>query len=112
MAVYGYLESFVWSLRGSKLMISPPDASLMVFGYTIIIGFLLAIFYGAPAYALLGHKRKVTWWAILLVGLIPGVAVWSFVERSLGGWSIVCGIAVAYITHFLSKRFFAENEKL
>ena len=93
-------------------MISPTEASWMVFGYTIIFGFLPAIFYGAPAYALLGHKRKVTWCVVLLIGLIPGVAVLSFGEKILGGWSIVCGIAVAYITHFLSRRFFAKNEKL
>ena len=85
MGLYGYLESYVWSLKGSKLIIAPLNASWLTFAYTGSIGLVAVLFYGAPVYALLSHKRLVSWWSVILVGAAPG-AVIMFVDTNLGGW--------------------------
>lgn len=106
MGVYGFLESYLWSIKGLELMIAPYDAALLVFSYAGIVGLLAVIFYGAPAYALLRHRRRATWLAVIIVGAAPGIAVIPF--DSIGIWFIVGGVSVACITHFLSTRFLLE----
>jgi hypothetical protein len=104
MGLYGYLESYVWSLKGSKLIFTPLDASWLTFAYTGSIGLVAVLFYGAPVYALLSYKRLVFWWSVILVGAAPG-AVIMFLDSNLGGWLLVLGIFVALISHFLNIRF-------
>ena len=111
MGIYGFLESFMWSLKGSKLMITPLDAAWLVFGYTGIIGLVPVLFYGAPVYAFLSYRRVVPWWAVLLVGSVPGIGI-LFIERDLGVWFLVCGVVVAFIAHLLSVWFVPDKPAL
>ncbi len=103
MGAYGFVESYLWSLEGKKLLIGPIDAARLVFSYAGIIGFVAVVFYGAPAYALLRHRLRASWPAVVIVGAAPGVAILPF--DSIGVWLIVGGIAVACLTHALSARF-------
>lgn len=110
MGVYGFIESYLWSLKGTKLMIAPLDAARLVFGYATIIGLVAVVFYGAPAYALLRHRCLASWPAVAIVGAVPGVAVLPF--DSVGVWLLGGGVTVACITHFLSARFLFEEPAL
>jgi len=71
------------------------------FAYTFVVGVLPVILFGAPVYALLQAKGRLSWTLVVLLGLAPGVALW-FAERTLGAWFIGCGVAVACLTHLLS----------
>lgn len=110
MGVYGFVESYLWSLEGKKLLIAPLDAARLVFSYAGIIGLVAVVFYGAPAYALLRHRLRASWPAVAVVGAAPGVAVLPF--DSIGVWLIVGGVAVACLTHFLSARFLFDEPAL
>lgn len=103
MGVYGFVESYLWSLEGKKLLIAPLDAARLVLSYAGIIGLVAVVFYGAPAYAFLRHRLRASWRAVIVVGAAPGVAVLPF--DNIGVWLIVGGVAVACLTHFLSARF-------
>ncbi len=108
MGIYGFLESFLWSQKGLKLIIAPLDAAWLVFAYTGTIGFVAVLFYGAPMYALLSHKRVTSWRTVIVAGAAPGIVA-LFIEGKLGTLVVVCGIGIACITHFLFMRF-APNE--
>ena len=110
IGIYGFVESFLWSLQGMNLMISPLDAAWLVFVYAGTIGFVAVVFYGAPVYALLHHKFRASWPAIVLVGAVPGAALLPF--DSIGGWLIVGGVAVSCTTHFLNVRFLSNVHAL
>jgi hypothetical protein len=111
MAAYGFFDALRAQATGSSPLLSPLSAAWVGFAYTGTIGVLPVILYGAPAYTFLNCKRAASWWAVLLVGLVPGVGV-SFLERDLGGFFIVCGILVACITHFLSTHVFISVRAL
>ena len=104
ISLYGFLESYLWSLEGKKLMITPPSAAWLTFSYSGTIGLIAVIFYGAPAYAILRHKHIVYWWTVVFIGAVPGVAFMAY-QKEFGAWLIVGGVAVASITHLLSVRF-------
>ena len=108
---YGFLESFVWSLQGKKLLIEPLDAGWILFKVSGAVGLAGVLFYGAPAYAVLSYKRVAFWWTAILVGAAPGIAFLPF-EQNLGGWLMVCGVAVSAITHFLNVRFASRETAL
>jgi hypothetical protein len=108
MGLYGFLESYIWFLKGAKLIINPQDAAFLVFVYAGAIGMVAVLFYGAPAYALLRYKDIATWSTAFGVGVIPGVAVLPF-DPNLAGWLIVGGGVVALLTHLLSRVFFANE---
>ena len=110
MSGYGFVESYLWSLKGTKLMISPLDAAWLVFSYGGIIGLVVVVFYGAPVYAFLRHKFRVSWPVVISVGAIPGVAMLPF--DSVGVWLIVGGIIVASITHILCARVLINEPAL
>src|SRR5258706_7299870 len=70
------------------------------FGYTVIIGALPVILYGAPIYALLANAGRANWTTVILLGVVPGVFVLPF-DVWPGVWAIGCGVIVASITHLL-----------
>jgi len=111
MGVYGFLESYVWSLQGKKLLIEPLDAGWLVFKAAGAIGLVVVLFFGAPVYALLSYKHVASWWTVILVGAVPGVGILPF-ETGLGSWFVICGIVVACITHFLSVKFVSDEPAL
>jgi hypothetical protein len=107
IGVYGFAESYLWSLQNKKLLIAPLDAAWLVFSYAGIVGFVAVMFYGAPVYALLRHRLRASWSAIVMVGAVPGIALLPF--DSMGGWFIVGGVAVSCGTHFLYVRFLSNE---
>lgn len=110
IGVYGFVESYLWSLEGKKLLIAPLDAAQLGFGYAGIIGLVAVVFYGAPAYAFLRYRLHVSWPAVVVIGAAPGVAVLPF--DSIGVWLIVGGVVVACLTHFFSARFLFDEAAL
>ena len=69
----------------------------------VIYGFLPALLYGAPAYALLfkwGHANYLT---VSVLGALPGLAL-LLIQPDFGGMFLVFGIPVAWCTHFLAGR--------
>jgi hypothetical protein len=103
-AIVGCL-GFVDSVRAGKASLLPPaDAAWIGFAYTMVLGALPALLYGAPAYALLAQAGRASWSTTLLIGLVPGLLA-LLVETSLGVWALGCGVAVACATHFLVQRW-------
>lgn len=111
MGVLGFVESYLWSLEGKMLLIAPLDAARLVFSYAGIIGVVAVVFYGAPAYALLRHRLRASWPAVVVIGAAPGVAVLPF-DSYIGVWLIVGGVVVACLTHFFSARFLFDDAAL
>ena len=106
MGVYGFVESYLWSLEGKKLLVAPLDAARLVFSYAGIIGLVAVVFYGAPAYAFLRHRLRASWAAVVVIGAAPGFVALPF--DSIGVWLIVGGVVVACLTHVLARFLFAE----
>ncbi|WP_134084365.1 hypothetical protein [Thiohalophilus thiocyanatoxydans] len=111
IALYGFVESYLWSLEGKNIILSPSDAAWLGFAYSASFGFLAVLFYGAPLYALLSYKHMAYWWSVALIGAASGTVIVYF-EKELGGWLIASGIAVASITHLLSVRFITYKQAL
>jgi hypothetical protein len=108
VAVYGFADAVRF---GPTSLISPPDAAWMGFGYTAIIGVLPAVLYGAPIYALLAHTGRVSWAAVVVLGIVPGALALPF-EAGLGGWALGCGLVVASITHVLMQRWTRRSNRV
>jgi hypothetical protein len=64
---------------------------------------LPVVFYGAPAYAFISHKGILSWPVVVLGGIAPGASLFLY-ERDLSLWFMICGVAIACITHFLSNQ--------
>ncbi len=104
MGGYGAIDSM---LHDNSLL-DPLDSVKIVFAYTIILGFLPVVVMGAPGYlALLRHNRA-RWLYALLLGIAPGLVALPF-----GAWTgflaIVCGAAVAALTHLMCRRLGPNN---
>ena len=98
MSLYGAADS----ARYADSLLSPAESSKLLFGYTLIIGFLPVVFIGAPGYVLLLRKRLARWPYALSLGALPGLLVLAF-EPSLGFWAITCGAVVALLTHVMCR---------
>lgn len=107
MALYGIVDELRIMAKGVSPLISPIDGAWLVFAYTIAIGVLPVIFYGAPIYAFLRHRGLASWLAVALIGIAPGVVMFLVGARDLKsdltGWFVICGIGVAVLTHLLSS---------
>ena len=93
---------------GPTSLMSSRWAASAGFAYTVAIGALPAILYGAPLYALLAHKGRATWPAVIVLGMAPGLLVLPF-DPWVGGWALVCGVVVAGVTHVLMKRWIRRS---
>src|SRR2546423_1845933 len=98
----------VRSERSLQSLSSAARISLMGLGYTVAIGALPVIVYGAPIYALLAHAGRTNGTTVSLLGMLPGglalpLDVW------LGGCGIGCGVIVASITHLLMQRWMRRS---
>ncbi|MEF3083614.1 hypothetical protein V3391_15465 [Luteimonas sp. SMYT11W] len=96
MSVYGAIDS----TRYADSLLSPAESAKLMFGYTLIIGFLPVFFIGSPGYLLLLRKHLARWPHALSLGVLPGFLVLAF-EPSLGFWAIICGSFVALLTHVM-----------
>jgi hypothetical protein len=87
------------------------ESAFLYFFATFLFGFIPVTFYGAPAYAWLSHRGMATWWSALLLGAFPGVVLFFSVDNFgwLGGLSLVCGVAVAGLTHLAWVRWVSPN---
>ena len=92
----GFSAVQAWLAPSAVLGIA--GSAAIVFGYILIIGSIPAFAFGAPVYALLWHRGKVSWVTALAIGLLPGLAL-LFVAKDLGLWSLACGATVALATH-------------
>ena len=94
--VAGFSAVRAWLAPSAVLGIAGTAA--IVFSYILIIGSIPAFAFGAPVYALLWHRGKVSWVTALAIGLLPGLAL-LFAATELGLWSLACGAIVALATH-------------
>jgi hypothetical protein len=106
MAIAAFVQGWYRTAAGSPPLLSPGSAAWLSFAYTATLGGLPTVLYGAPLYAFARHKGVASWRTVALIGLIPGIALYLFSERErpLAGWYVVCGLAVACITHLLMLR--------
>ncbi len=84
--------------RAEDYLFSPARAAIMVFGYTLIIGFLPVALFGAPLYAFLLSKGRASVLAAICIGVAPALGLY-FVAWDLGVMSAVGGVFVALCTH-------------
>lgn len=107
MALYGLVDSLRASAAGSAVVLTPLDAAWSLFLYTLVFGLLPAAIYGAPVYTLLRHNGLASWLTVVLIGAAPSVVMFLIGERDLKsdmtGWFLICGVAVACLTHALSS---------
>jgi len=70
--------------------------------FAMAIGGFMVLLYGAPAYALVELRGKVTWPVVLALGAIPGLVMGIWVEASGIIWAGL-GIIVSAATHLLVR---------
>ena len=104
MAAYGAVDS----MSHDNSLIDPRGSAWLGFGYTATIGAIPAIFLGAPIYFALLRRGSVNWINVLILGVTPGLLL-IFVAGSLGFWAVLCGVAVATITHLACRRLGPNN---
>src|SRR5690242_7484861 len=75
IAAYGFADSFH---AGQSSLISPSGALWIGFAYTVAIGLLPTVVYGAPVYAFLSFKRRASWVVTIGIGLLPGALMLPF----------------------------------
>ncbi|MGY1411246.1 hypothetical protein ACW5EG_16950 [Luteimonas sp. A611] len=104
MSAYGAADA----ARHADSLLAPAASAKVLFGYTMIIGFLPVVVIGAPGYVALLRKHLARWPYALGLGVLPGLLVLPF-ELSLGFWAIICGAAVALLTHVMCRRLGPNN---
>ena len=104
MAIFAAVDS----ANSSNALLSPRSAATITFGYTVLIGTLPALLFGAPAYVLLLQKGHARWQYAIALGALPGLAILSF-DPNLGFWATTCGIFVALVTHAVVHRLGPNN---
>ena len=92
----GYYAFEAW--RTDDYLFSPSGAAALVFGYTLIIGFLPVVLFGAPLYALLLSTGRASFLAAVGIGIAPGLGLY-FVAWDLGAMAAIGGVFVALCTH-------------
>ena len=104
MGGYGAIDSM---LHDNSLL-DPLASVKIVFAYTVILGLLPVVVIGAPGYlALLRHNRT-SWLYVLLLGMAPGLVALPF-GAWIGFLAIICGAAVATLTHLVCHRLGPNN---
>ena len=105
-AMAGY-SAFQASVAVSSAL-TPLASAEVTFVGTFLFGFIPVSLFGAPAYAWLSHRGRVTWWALLVLAAGPGVLA-AFVDSEIAVLSLICGFAVAGITHLACRRWVSPN---
>jgi len=80
------------------------EAAKFAFLYSITIGLLPVILYGAPLYAAAKFFQFLSWKLVITIGLLPGLVIYFFGEHELGLWFIALGVGVSILTHLFSEK--------
>jgi hypothetical protein len=96
------------SATNSNALLRPSFAAKTTFGYTLILGILPALLIGVPGYLLLLRRRAARWYYALGLGVVPGIVALPL-DANLGAWAVVCGGAVAMLTHLACRRLVPNN---
>jgi hypothetical protein len=104
MACFGYLDSALHT----NSVLDPASTAWLGFAYTALFGMPFVAFVGAPIYYVLLKRDLVRWRYVLLAGAAPGLVA-SLASFSMGFWAILCGIAVASLTHAICRRVGPNN---
>ncbi|MEB0058732.1 hypothetical protein QN413_18190 [Variovorax sp. LG9.2] len=87
-------------------VLSTPNAAALTFTYAFVIGCGPAFLLGAPLYSALHQCGWATWSAATALGVLPGMLFLLLdAERLFAQWFLVCGLAVALLTHAVNKRW-------
>jgi hypothetical protein len=107
LVVAGAVSIVVYAsaLRSPASMLPASDWPKLAFLYVLAVGLPIAALVGAPAYAILQFNRLVSWPAVFALGLLPGAIVLLVTAAGddLGFWFAGCGVAVAGLTHLMSR---------
>ncbi len=95
--VLATVAAFQASLHPSSFF-TIADSFKVVFGYTIAIGCVPVIVFGAPLYTALLHSEQASWSTAFAIGAFPGVVL-LFFSIYLALWSLASGVVVALATH-------------
>ena len=104
MAAYGAIDSASYA----NSLVDPTGSAWLGFAYTLAIGALPVACIGAPVYLLLLMRGSAKWLNVSVLGTVPGVLL-LLVAFELGLLAIVCGLAVALLTHFVCRRLGPNN---
>ena len=96
MAAYGAIDS----LSHINSLLDPLASAKLGFAYTLAFGGLPVALIGAPGYVALLRKQLARWPYVLALGAVPGVAALPL-GLSLSFLAIICGSAVALLTHLM-----------
>jgi hypothetical protein len=106
MGAYGAIDS----AADANPLFGPSDSFMLGFVGTLWFGVPIVVVIGAPAYFILLQQGLARWPYILLASAVPGFIVWC-VSEELGFWAILCGVAVASLTHVV-YRWVGTNKPL
>src|SRR5688572_27797805 len=77
------------------------DNLLVVFGASLIAGYVLLLAFAVPVYTWCSRSGRVGWTSVLLIGTAPGLALLMLWVSWLGFFFLVSGLVVASATHLM-----------
>jgi hypothetical protein len=98
LAVYSAVEVYL----NPPNVLTPYETATAVFVYSLTIGGVAVIVFGAPIYTILQLRNKASWIFVLLLGVVPGLAILAF-DITIGAYALFCGMVVAITTHIFYK---------
>jgi hypothetical protein len=105
--VMGGLAALDSTLTSNSLL-DPSGSAWVVFAYTALLGAPVVAFLGVPGYLILTLSGANRWWHVLLFGAAPGLVALPF-SLELGAAAVLCGTAVAGLTHAGMRRLGSNN---
>ena len=104
VGAYGVVDS----VSHANSLVGPGSSAWLGFAYTVAIGTLPVVVVGAPIYLVLLRRGSANWINVVALGGAPGVLL-LFLVGGLGIWAMVCGVAVASVTHLICRRLGPNN---
>ena len=95
------------ALIGS-LTSAPAGGSKFFFEAALFFGVLPVVAVGAPIYFASIRYGRPRWFYVILLGIAPGLLALPF-DALLSGFAIVCGAAVASLTHLMCRGLGPNN---
>ena len=104
VGVVAYIDSYMAIASGVNTILNPKNSAILVFQYTLALGFFVVLLFGAPIYAYLSFRRWINWRWVLILGILPGVLL-LFVDMHFGRFGVVCGLVVASVSHYVCAKY-------